>query len=156
MRRGRWIHLVLVLLLLSGCAMLKPVYETPQASVSSFRVLQTNTLVPEFEIGLHLTNPNLVPLKLLGLSYQVELEGHQVLSGVASELPEIPAYGAGDVVLLAKPDLFNTISLFSDLMKHPRETVQYRFTAQLDVGKLLPKIKVEKNGRIEIYGGNNK
>jgi len=135
---------------LAGCATLSPDFEQPTVNVSSFRLLPSNNIVPRFEIGLHVINPNRVPLELLGMSYQVELEGHRVLTGVANELPMIAAYGEGDVLLQASPDLFSTISLFTDLMNQPREKFNFNFSARLDVGRFLPKIKVEKTGEISL------
>ncbi len=154
MQKKLTLLLGLTLFLLAGCATLSPDFERPSVSVSSFRVLPSNSIVPKFEIGLHVINPNRIPLKLFGLSYEVELEGYRILTGVASELPIISAYGEGDLLLQATPDLFSTISLFTDLMKQPREKFQFKFSARLDVGKFLPKIRVEKSGEISLSGNN--
>lgn len=147
-------YLLPLFLLLAGCATLSPDFEQPSVSVSSFRMLPSNSLVPKFEIGLHVINPNRIPLKLLGMSYEVELEGHRVLTGVANQLPLIAAYGEGDVLLQATPDLFSTLSLFTDLMNQPREKFNFNFSARLDVGKFLPKIRVEKSGQISFPTSN--
>jgi LEA14-like dessication related protein len=149
-------HLVylLIILLLAGCATLRPDFEEPAVTVTSFRALPTDTMVPKFEIGLHIVNPNRVPLELFGISYNIELEGHRILTGVASDMPLISAYGEGDVLLKASPDLFSTLRLFTDLMSQPRETFRYGFTAKLDVGTFLPRIKVEQSGEIELSGKN--
>lgn len=141
-------YLLLLPFLLVSCATLRPDFEQPQVTVSSFRMLPSQGLVPKFEIGLHVLNPNRIPLQLRGMSYQVELEGHRVLTGVASELPQIAAYGEGEVLVLASPDLLSSISLFTDLMNQPRERFHYNFSARLDVGGLWPKIRVEKTGQI--------
>ncbi len=142
---------IAVLVFLSSCSpLLQPNFETPIVSVSSITILPSDDIVPTFEIGLHVVNPNRVALKLQGLSYQVELEGHQVLFGVANQLPTIEAYGEGDVVLEARPDLFSTLKLFGELMNHPRDAVNYTFDASLDVGVLFPKIKVTKSGVISL------
>lgn len=138
------------LLLLSACAFLQPDFAEPTVTVTSFRALPTDNLVPRFEIGLHVVNPNRSALSLLGLSYTVELEGHRILSGVANQLPVIAAYGEGDLLLQASPDLFSTINLFSELMTQPRKSFRFTLTALLDVGRLLPKIRVEKRGEITL------
>ena len=136
-----------VLVYLSSCSpLLQPGFETPIVNVSSVTILPGDEIVPIFEIGLHVVNPNQIALKLQGLSYQVALEGHQVLFGVANQLPTIDAYGEGEVVLQARPDLFSTIKLFGELLSRPRDTVKYTFDASLDVGVLFPKIKVTKSG----------
>lgn len=145
------ILLFAALFLVCACSpFLRPDFEEPSVSLSSFRVLPGGDLVPTFEIGLHVVNPNRIDLKLQGLSYQVELEGHQVLYGVASQLPVIEAYGSGDVVLQARPDLFSTVKLFSDLMARPRDKVSFDFRATLDVGTFFPKITVSKSGEISL------
>jgi LEA14-like dessication related protein len=146
--------LLLIAFMLVSCVPFLPQFETPKVSVSSFRVIPGNTIVPTFEIGLHVVNPNRIALKLQGLSYNVDLEGYRVLSGVSNQLPQIEAYGEGDVVLLAKPDLFSTLSLFTDLMNRPRDKFMFNLDAVLDVGGLMPKIHVNKKGEIALVSGN--
>lgn len=143
--------LLLSVLLLCSCSpLLQPDFETPTVSVSGIRILPGSEIVPTFEIGLHVVNPNRTALKLQGLSYQVELEGHQVLFGATSRLPVIDAYGEGTVTLQARPDLVNTVRLFSDLMSSPRDTFEYAFSAALDVGSFFPKIRVKKSGQLRL------
>ncbi len=143
---------LLLLLLLLGCASLRPDFEKPTVNVTSFRMIPAEGVVPRFEIGLHVINPNRTPLKLQGLAYNVDLEGHRILTGVSNKLPVIEAYGEGDVLLQASPDLFSTISLFTDLMNQPRESFEFKLQAALDVGGLLPKIRVEKSGQVSLAG----
>ncbi len=147
---------VFVLIVLCvGCAPLLPHFEEPTVNVSSFRVLPGHSIVPTFEIGLHVTNPNRIALKLQGLSYHVELEGYRILSGVSNQLPVIEAYGEGEVLLQVSPDLFSTLSLFTDLMNQPRDRFAFTLEALLDVGGVLPKIGVHKDGELSLTGGHN-
>jgi LEA14-like dessication related protein len=150
------LSMLAMMILLVSCAPLHPGFETPTVNVSSFRVLPSTGIVPTFEIGLHVTNPNRMALKLHGLSYNVELEGHQILTGVANQLPVIAAYGEGDVLLQAQPDLFSTLNLFTDLINQPRETFSFNLEAYLDFGGFLPKIRVTKAGEISLAGGTSR
>lgn len=136
--------------LLAGCAMLQPGFESPEVRVTSFKVLPSEGIAPRFEIGLHVINPNRSELKLVGLSYSAKLEGHKILSGVTNDLPVIEGYGEGDVVLQVSADLFSSISLLSDLLSQPRETFQYELNTKLDVGAMLPSIRVTKTGKISL------
>lgn len=142
--------LIVLLLALTACAPLAPLMETPQVNLASFRVLPGQGLVPTFEIGLHVVNPNRVPLKLAGLTYVVELEGYQVLNGVTNQLPVIEAYGEGDVLLQARPDLVNSVNLFAELLSRPRDTFSFQLEADLDVGRFWPKIQVSRSGKITL------
>ncbi len=147
--------ILLLLFIAVGCAPLLPNFETPTVNLTSFRVLPSNSVVPTFEIGLHVINPNRMALKLQGLSYHVELEGYRILSGVSNQLPVIEAYGEGDVLLQARPDLFSTINLFTELLNQPRDQFHFNLEALLDVGGLMPKIRVNKQGEISLTGAKD-
>ncbi len=138
----------------AGCAGLQPGFETPTVGVSSFRALPSEGMVPRFEIGLHIVNPNRTALKLEGIVYSVILEGHKILTGVSGDLPEIGAYGEGDVTLTATADLLSSIGLLSSLMRQPQETFSYELEARLDIGSLLPRIHVQDQGEISLAGAS--
>jgi LEA14-like dessication related protein len=144
----RTLLLVLSLLFLSSCAALQPRFETPHVSLTSFRLLPSESMAPRFEIGLHIINPNLMQLPLKGISYSVKLEGHQLLSGVTSNLPTIQGYSEADVRLEASADLFSGLQLLSELLAQPRETFHYELAAKLDIGSLLPSIPIMETGEI--------
>lgn len=142
--------LIPLMFLIQGCANLQAGFKEPTVNLTSFRVLPSESMAPRFEIGLHVTNPNRIALALAGLSYTVSLEGRQILTGVANDLPEIAAYGEGDITLLATPDLFNSISLFADLFRQPRDNFSYELEAILDLGGIYPNVNVEKKGQISL------
>jgi len=146
----------LLLLSISACAPLFPGFETPTATLSSFRVLPGDTIVPTFEIGLNISNPNRVPLKLDGMTYAVYLEGEPVLRGLTNQLPLIAAYGAEEVLIQARPDVFSTINLFTRWMNQPRDVFTYSFEAQLDVGRFMPKINVVRSGELSLTQDGNR
>jgi LEA14-like dessication related protein len=150
--RALWIFVMLALALGgAGCAGIQNDYETPSVSVSSFRALPGKGVVPEFEIGLHIVNPNRKALELKGVAYTVSLEGHKVLTGVSNDLPVIEAYGQGDVLLQGRVDLFSSISFFTDLARKggPRD-LSYRLDAKLDVGTLYPVIRISEKGSLNL------
>jgi LEA14-like dessication related protein len=141
---------ILGVVLLGSCATLQSEFKEPSVSVTSFRALPSKGMAPRFEIGLHVSNPNRVALALEGLSYSVNIEGRQLLTGVANDLPVIEGYGEGDITLLATADLFNSISLISDFMRQPRDSFSYEIIATLDLGGMYPDIPVKKQGQISL------
>ena len=88
---------------LTGCAGLQTDYETPIVSITSFKAIPGEGMVPRFEIGLHIVNPNRSALDLKGIAYTINLEGHNLLTGVSNKLPRIEAYGEGDISLFTSP-----------------------------------------------------
>lgn len=143
---------LLAVITLSGCAALNPNFEQPEISVSTFRVLPGDSINPSFEIGLRVLNPNGTALNLKGLSYTASIEGHKVFSGVANQLPTIPAYGEEDVKLQAKADLFGGFRLISDLMKPRTEAIRYELKVKMDVGNFSLPIRVTREGTLTMPG----
>ena len=138
--------LLFLLFLLSGCAGVSTHYDPPTIGINSFKLLQSETISPRFEIGLQLVNPNSEPLTLSGIAYTVAFEDHRILMGVANNLPTIEPYGEGNITLEATADLLSGAKLLSSLLNSPRSSVKYTFTAKLDVGKLGPPIQIIEEG----------
>ncbi len=134
-----------------GCASLQTGYETPVVSVTSFEAIPTQGIIPQFQIGLHIINPNRSPLTLKGVSYTISIEGHKIMTGVSNQLPEIKAYGEGDVLLNASVDIFSSIVFFTDLIRNQKkDEISYTLKAKLDAGSLRPLIRVNKKGKISL------
>jgi LEA14-like dessication related protein len=144
--------IALMLLVGSGCATLGPDYETPAVNVSSIRALPSESIVPRFEIGLHIVNPNRSALALQGIAYTLKLEGHKLLTGVANDLPTIEGYGEGEVTLVASTNLLGSIRLFTELMNANPDTITYDLEAKLDPGGIQPAIMVVESGEISLSG----
>lgn len=141
---------ILTIMLLSACATLAPKFEPPTVTVNAFRALPVAGLNPQFEIDLHIINPNSRALKLQGLVYSATIEGHKIFSGVTNQLPEVAAYGDGDVTLLASADLMGGFRLLTDLMSQSRQGLKYQLNIKLDVGDFIPAIYVEEKGEISL------
>ena len=138
--------------LLAGCAGLRPGWETPTVTVKSVRAVPSQGMLPEFEIDLHIVNPNREALKLVGVSYTVSLEGHELVKGVGNDLPVIEGYGEGDIMLNASADLFAGVGLVRELMSSQKDALSYSFEAKLDPGALRPTIRVRDSGTVSLSG----
>ncbi|MBC8318983.1 MAG: LEA type 2 family protein [Desulfobulbaceae bacterium] len=145
---------ILSTFLISGCAGLQLNYEEPSVSVTSFKVLPSDSIAPRFEIGLRVINPNRTGLSLRGLSYSVAIEGHKIVSGVSNELPDIAGYGEGEVTLVATANLLSGIRLITDLLQERRDTFTYGFDAKLDTGSWRPAIHVQEYGEFSFSRGS--
>ena len=144
------IFLFALFLLLAGCGAMRPGYEVPTVTVSSFRALPSSGAIPSFEIGLRVINPNREPLELIGASYTVSLEGHDLIKGVANDLPVIDAYGEGEFRLTASANLLAGAGFVAELLRSEKDSVSYELEAKLDVGVLRPAIRVRDAGQISL------
>jgi LEA14-like dessication related protein len=136
--------------LLSSCAAIKPIFETPSVTISSFRSLPASGVNPQFEIGLHIVNPNGIALNLKGMSYTALIGGHRVLVGANNALPSVAAYGEQDITVQATADLLAGIQLLGSLVSQPRKQLSYQLQVKLDVGDFIPLITVEQLGEIQL------
>lgn len=143
-----------VALALAGCASLQPKLETPTVAVNSVKVMPGQGLNVRFLIGLHVKNPNAIPLPIHGVNYTVALSGQPVVSGDSQNQPTIPARGEQDVEIEAVADLVSGLSLANSLLSNPlQQEVPYAVKASIDVGAFLPNIPVQKSGVVNLTTG---
>jgi LEA14-like dessication related protein len=133
---------------LSACATLQPDFETPTVQVVSVALLPLENLAPRFAVTLHVMNPNRSDLVLKGAAYTIKVEGQEIVSGVANDLPRIPAYGEENVTLNATLNWLEGLQLLDDLTRNPRQSIAYELNAKLDVGALIPAIRITEAGTL--------
>ena len=141
--------------LLSACAALDPDYERPTVTLSSFRVLPSEGMVPTFEIGLNVLNSNASALYLEGIAYEVSIQGHAVLKGVGKDFPVIEGYSSEAIKLTAVANLLSGIRLLGDLMNLQDEELQYAFEAKLDTGGFFPSMRITESGSFRLDGAGS-
>jgi LEA14-like dessication related protein len=143
---------LLIAATLFSCAGLKPGFEEPTVGISSFRLIPSERFAPQFEIGLHIVNPNRTPLPLEGIVYSVNLNGYKILTGATNKLPVIEGYSEGDVTLRATPDLLSSVSILRTLLSQAQDTLTYELDANLDIGGMRPRIHLQEKGKVSLRG----
>ena len=123
--------LALCLGLLQGCASLQPSFDKPTVKLVSLALLPSNGLEQRFGIGLQISNPNAMAINLVGMSYALSLQGHEVLDGVANDIPELPAYGESRVDLEATVNLVQSLQLLQTLISQRHQSLEYELVAKL-------------------------
>lgn len=136
--------------LLPACATLDPDYEEPTVTLSSFRALPSEGMVPAFEIGLRIINPNRQPLRLEGVVYTIAIEGHELVKGVGKDYPLIEGYSEGTITLTASANLLAGIRFVGDMMQSSGRPLEYEFKAKLDTGGVFPSIRVTERGTFDL------
>jgi len=142
----------LLFLLLAGCASMPRDFEEPSLTVTSIAFRNSNSLTPQFDIMLHITNPNRVALNLAGMSYSVALAGNKVITGVSNDLPVVEAYGEADVPISAVVSLMGGIRFLNEIMTRNPDQIEYVFDARLDIGNMRPRININKSGVVSLRG----
>ncbi len=141
-------------LFLQSCASLDPDYEQPTVTLKSFRALPSEGMVPSFEIGLNVLNPNNRAFQLQGVVYTVSIQGHDVVKGVGKDFPMVEAYSEETIKLTAAANLFAGVRLVMDLMQRPAENLEFEFEARLDTGGFGRSIRIKEKGAFRLDGKN--
>jgi len=141
---------------LSGCSTLRPDFEKPTVTISSFKPIFTNSAIPSFEIGLRVVNPGAAPLKLRGVAYSVNLAGRKLITGAGKDLPVIDGYSEGTFTLTAAASLLEGLRLFNDLINESGDEIPYEVETKLDVGTFMPAIRVRESGTVSLTPGKSK
>jgi LEA14-like dessication related protein len=144
--------LLVITLALGGCARLNqevaPV-EKPSINLVAMRVLPPDGALQRVELGLRVMNPNGFAIEARGLVVNVGFNDIQVLNGVASSIPILPAYGEVDVPVTVSADLISTMRLIKTLMDYPDDPLTYRLEARLDLKRVLGgRVVILKQGEI--------
>jgi len=135
-----------MLLFVTGCASLGPDIDPPKVSLESFSPLPTNGGAPRFEIKLRIANPNNQRFDIAGISYGVEIQGKELISGVTNDVPVLEAYSEEVVTLEAGLQLFQMLRLLTSLGKETSDSLDYRFSAKIDFNGFVPTQRVEETG----------
>lgn len=142
--------LALPLLLLASCASLDPDYEEPTVTLSSFKAIPAEGMIPAFEIGLRIINPNAQALELVGIVYTISLDGFELVKAVGKDFPVIEGYSEGTVKLTAAANLLTGIRFVTERMQSQEGSMEYEFKAKLDVGGFYPSLRVTEHGDIDL------
>jgi len=138
------------MLIVSGCASMSMPFEAPTVKLVSVKLLPSDSLEQRLAIGLRVTNPNSVPLNLVGMKYSLRLDGYNLISGVSNDIPAIESYSDTSVEVIATVDWLNGLRLLQSLLAKPNYSVSYELDAKLDPGLLLPAFHVTERGMVDL------
>ena len=147
---GKKIYLYIFIVLLAGCASMPSDFQEPAFSIMNVELRNSSGLSPEFEVTLLITNPNRVSLDIVGMSYDIFLEGNKVVSGVSNDFPVIEPYGEEAVRIISKISLVGSINLLGDLVRRNNDQIKYEFNARLDIGSKYQIIPIAKSGIFDL------
>ena len=140
----------LALLALTACVSVPSDFRQPGIQLQSITPRASGGVLPAFEIRVLVNNPNRVTLDVEGLRYRLALQGYDIINGVASDVPAIPAWGEAEVVLDARADLLSGLGLLNELLATPGEPVHYAFEAEIDIGRFYPIVELRREGKLEL------
>jgi LEA14-like dessication related protein len=124
-----------------------PNYERPKVDVVGISKNETDNAALQFTIQLRIVNPNAEPINLRGLYYELSLDGINVVSGTANNIPQIEGFSDTIVSVSSAASLVNSVRLAARLMNAPSNELPYELRAKLgSSSKWMPATTVTETG----------
>ncbi|WP_411993419.1 LEA type 2 family protein [Agarivorans sp. DSG3-1] len=134
---------------LIACSSMVPNYP-PKVNLVSVIPTSGDSMTPSFDINLRVVNPNKQALSLAGAVYTLSLNGHEVVTGATSDLPEVPGYAEANFTLPAQANLIATFRLLGSLVQLKSPELDYQVDVKLDIGSLWPVVNVTEKGTFKL------
>jgi LEA14-like dessication related protein len=151
--RTTWVGIALLLTLgLSGCAGLGPKLETPRLTLVSARLASGDMFSQQFQIRVHVANPNDRELPIKGIDYKLFLEGDSFAEGVSNAPFVVPALGETEFDMTLKTNFMSSIGrLLSRLESSNRSAVRYSLSGKVLVDmRFIRSIPFSETGTVDL------
>ncbi|MCC5861028.1 MAG: LEA type 2 family protein [Gammaproteobacteria bacterium] len=141
----------LLLLTMSGCAMLRPELQPPQATLVAVELTELGVRQQRFRLVIDLDNPNTIALPVNALAYSVVLDGAPFADGRTEGSFRVPAGGRERVRLSVSTDLLRSLEQLQGLLVAGRRDVGYELDGRvwLDM-PMRPSLRFSDRGSIDI------
>jgi LEA14-like dessication related protein len=110
-----------------------PRISEPEFTITSIAIMQAELINTRFRVSLRIDNPNLFPLVLSSLGYELYGEGRFWADGKKQDVLYIPAQGSSETNLFLTMNFINMQRHLLDEIIAMR-LVRYRFTGEAEVG----------------------
>lgn len=147
--------LVCSIILMTACAAINPTLKHPDVKLVGLRLLPAQGILQrELAVDLAILNPNRQDLSVRGINYNVGIEGINLLSGAADQVPVLKGMQETPVTLVVSADLISIMRLLEHFSHNGvGDKVNYNFSAVIDFSAWLPSMHVDKKGVLPL-GGN--
>lgn len=126
----RLLLIMLLGLLLSGCATLRP--EPPQVQLASLQLSDLSLSHANFLATLNLYNPNQTALNVQGLEFSLFLDKIQIADGKTAKAFSIPAEQSGTTEMRLAASFLDMIRLTQQIRN--RDQVPFRIAGAVRIG----------------------
>ena len=136
-------------LLLSACNPLAK-FQTPEVQLSNIKVLERSGFEQLFLLQIRVTNPNKMALPIAGLHYSLRLNGFELFTGNATDLPALNAHSNTAIDLPVRANLINAGAILTSLLISETPDIKYQLDADFDLTGILPDFHIAKKGVVNL------
>jgi LEA14-like dessication related protein len=149
-RRARWLVPALALVLLGGCALVRPNLQVPRIAVIGVRVRRADFWQQQLVVRLRVTNPNAIRLPVAALSYALTVNGQRVADGHSAQSFTVPAHGSVEFDTEVTANMAG--ALLTVFGSGRQRLVHYRLRGEVELAHgLLRELPFDERGQFALH-----
>jgi LEA14-like dessication related protein len=142
----------LAVLLLPGCALFLPKFETPKLSIVNVEIVKTDFWEQRLKVRMRVQNPNDRTLPVKGLTYDMTVDGQEFASGMSGASFIVPALGEAEFDTTVTANMAGTVLKLltrgPDALNQP---VEYKLTGKVSLSHgWLRSIPFQEHGSFKL------
>jgi LEA14-like dessication related protein len=146
---GRFLSLMLGMLLLAGCTTLNKYPEPPRVSLVSIQPKDMTLLEQRYGLQLRILNPNESAIPVEGLSYSLQINGHEFAYGVSRQAVSIPPFGEALLDVDVVSNLLSVMQQVQEMGGEQQESLQYRLAGKISLANSVGRLPFDYHGELK-------
>ena len=133
---------------LTACSFFGGYEEIPRVSLVSIQPLEMGLLEQRYGLQLRIMNPNDETIPMKGLSYSIDINDHEFAYGVSRQPISIPPFSEALLDVEVVSNLLNVLRQFQEMSDATNESLNYRLSGKISLGKRLRKLPFNVEGEL--------
>ena len=133
---------------LTACSLFGGYQETPRVSLVSIQPIEMGLLEQRYGLQLRILNPNDKEIPVEGLSYSIEINGHEFAYGVSRQPVTIPPFSEALLDVEVVSNLLNVMQQFQEISGESSNSLKYRLRGKISLAKSLAKLPFNVEGEL--------
>ena len=133
---------------LTACSLFGGYQETPHVSLVGIQPIEMGLLEQRYELQLRILNPNDKEIPVKGLSYSIEINGHEFAYGVSRQPVTIPPFSEALLDVEVVSNLLNVMQQFQKISGESSNSLKYRLRGKISLAKSLARLPFNVEGEL--------
>ena len=144
------IILLMLSMLLTACAGLRPAADSIRVNLSNLKMLESSVFEQRFEADIRIQNRSQSELNIKGLSFDLALNDKDFASGVSNQQSTIPPLSEGVITINLTSSLFSLIRQFKSMQELQSKPFSYELHGSIFTDHDLFGVPFSERGEIDL------
>jgi len=137
--------------MLGGCSLFVPKFETPQLSVVNVELQKSDLWEQRMKVRMRVENPNDRPIPVKGLTVALDVQDQEIAHGVSGASFVVPALGEAEFDMNMTANMAGALLKLLGAGNQMSDSIDYRITGKLSLSSgLFRSIPFEDRGSVRL------